>query len=319
MHNYTSKFSSQITDMINFKTSMGYKERSYIALQDFDRFCAERYPEEEHLTEEIVSAWGTLKDTERVNGLKKRLIAVRQFGKYLNFRGIHAYVLPTELIGSYEPFYPYIFTDEELQAFFKAADSVPPDKRSPFSEYTIPTLFRLLYSCGLRPNEVRDLRKCDVNVKENSIFILDSKGRKDRIISITEEVSQLCKKYDTLAEFSYPNRELFFKIPACINGRTVWIENQLHLCWKMAEISSFPDKHPRVYDFRHNYATRIMMRWMEEGENVMSLLPFLSAYMGHASFSSTAYYIHLLPERLIHNKSFDWSRFEKLIPEVTTE
>jgi len=72
----------------------------------------------------------------------------------------------------------------------------------------------------------------------------------------------------------------------------------------------------RVYDLRHRYATTIMMKWLENGEDLYTCLPYLSAYMGHANFSDTAYYIHLLPEKLVRSESIDWERFSHLVPEV---
>ena len=52
------------------------------------------------------------------------------------------------------------------------------------------------------------------------------------------------------------------------------------------------------YTLRHNYATRTLMRWVEEGKDLEAWLPYLAAYMGHQKYSSTAWYVHLLPERL---------------------
>ena len=52
------------------------------------------------------------------------------------------------------------------------------------------------------------------------------------------------------------------------------------------------------YTLRHNYATRTLMRWVEEGKDIEAWLPYLAAYMGHQKYSSTAWYVHLLPERL---------------------
>jgi len=40
------------------------------------------------------------------------------------------------------------------------------------------------------------------------------------------------------------------------------------------------------------------MRWVEEGRDIRAWLPYLAAYMGHQKYSSTAWYVHLLPERL---------------------
>jgi len=59
-----------------------------------------------------------------------------------------------------------------------------------------------------------------------------------------------------------------------------------------------------------------MMKWFEEGKDLYAMLPYLSTYMGHAEFSDTAYYIHLLPEKLLHTISIDRSHFSGLIPEV---
>ena len=38
--------------------------------------------------------------------------------------------------------------------------------------------------------------------------------------------------------------------------------------------------------------------------------------MGHKYFSSTAYYIHILPENIKAVANIDWQKFETLIPEV---
>ena len=71
-----------------------------------------------------------------------------------------------------------------------------------------------------------------------------------------------------------------------------------------------------VYDLRHRHATTVLMKWMDEGADLGAKLPYLSSYMGHAHFSDTAYYIHLLPENLIRSAAIDWGRFSDLIPEV---
>jgi integrase len=70
------------------------------------------------------------------------------------------------------------------------------------------------------------------------------------------------------------------------------------------------------YDFRHNYATQTLMRWAEEGKDLNAWIPYLCAYMGHATFSSTFYYIHLLPERL---RDMNYMSVCGIIPEVRDE
>ena len=70
------------------------------------------------------------------------------------------------------------------------------------------------------------------------------------------------------------------------------------------------------YTFRHNFATRTLMRWAEEGKDFGAYLPYLSSYMGHASFHSSYYYVHLLPEKLGNASFMDT---HGIIPEVPHE
>ena len=72
----------------------------------------------------------------------------------------------------------------------------------------------------------------------------------------------------------------------------------------------------RIKLTRHNFATRTLMRWVSEGKDLGNLIPYLSTYMGHASFSSTFYYIHLLPEKLA---AMDFMKSAGIIPEVPNE
>lgn len=51
------------------------------------------------------------------------------------------------------------------------------------------------------------------------------------------------------------------------------------------------------------FASRNIIRWIDEGKDVMSLMPFLSEYMGHSSLHHTLYYIHLIPDRLRNTSS----------------
>ncbi|MBB6448026.1 tyrosine-type recombinase/integrase [Bacillus benzoevorans] len=206
-YKFSSNFSIVIKNMFNFRESMGYNRYSYASeLYDFDQFCSLKHPDVDKLTKDLVMEWGMKRETESINMHKHRLISVRQLGKYMNFSGQEAYIVPADVIGNYEPYTPYIFTDEEITVFFHTIDNIISNKRTPFTEYTVPVFFRVAYGCGLRPNELRDLRRYDVNLEDGTIFIHNSKTKRDRMISITEDLNEVCIKYDQLAEKSFPNR-----------------------------------------------------------------------------------------------------------------
>lgn len=316
---FNSSFATHINDFIRFKEALGYARSSYAKfLVQFDRFCLKTFPEETSLTKELVMHWARLRRHENPNGLKRRMVVLRGFGKYLNAVGTKAYVIPSDMIGALKPFFPYLFSDEELSAFFAAADSMLPHKLSPNRQYIVPMLFRLLYCCGLRPHEVRLIRCADINLDTGSIYIRDTKRHKDRVVAMSPDVRSLCQEYETKMRTVQKNRAYFFPHPAGTSYSAMWVQDQFYKCWEMAGVRHFRGvTTPRVSDFRHNYATRTLMNWIEEGRDLYTWLPYLSAYMGHTSFSSTAYYIHLLPERLMKTPAIDWSRFSGLIPEVT--
>jgi integrase/recombinase XerD len=319
MH-FKSKFEEPMVDMIRFKEALGFSRGSYLKFfLNFDRFCVTRFPGESVLTKEIVMEWARMKRSESSNGLKRRLIAIRQFGKYLKSIGVSAYVVPSDMIGSYKPFIPCIFTDSELNAFFHASDCIPPHRHSPLRELTVPVLFRLLYSCGLRPNEARDLKRANIDLETGTVKIIQTKAHKDRTIVIATDMLKLCRKYDALAGSTISKeREYFFQRSDSAHYTTEWIQKHFRMCWNIAKITEFRGLRPRVYDLRHNYATRVLQKWLDEGRDLYQSIPYLSTYMGHAEFSRTAYYIHLLPERLVRSPAIDWVKLNDLIPEART-
>ena len=64
------------------------------------------------------------------------------------------------------------------------------------------------------------------------------------------------------------------------------------------------------------FASSVLQRWNDQGENLYACLPALRAYMGHTHMSSTLYYVHLLSDRLRESPGVDWQRLNRLVPEV---
>jgi len=316
-YEFMSAFAEQIMEMLEFKEALGYARSSYDKfLLNFDRFCVKEYPDLNTLTQEIIMHWAIARPNEAAAGVTRRLIAIREFGKYIVSVGREAYVVPTELIGGFKKFMPYIYSDVELAKFFYGADNLPPYWSSPLREFTAPVLFRLMYCCGLRPVEIRLLKRAEVDFSEKVILISESKSYKDRIVVVDPGVISLCEKYDSIANIVFPDRKYFF--PSSNGGiyTATLIQRLFHRCWQQAGVSFSRSQKPRVMDFRHNFATRTFMNWLDDGRDINSLMPYLSAYMGHSEFKYTAYYIHLIPDRLIRSTGVQWERMSALVPEV---
>ena len=47
----------------------------------------------------------------------------------------------------------------------------------------------------------------------------------------------------------------------------------------------------RPHDLRHRFAVTRLKLWHQQRADVQALLPLLATYLGHASYSDTAYYL----------------------------
>ena len=124
---------------------------------------------------------------------------------------------------------------------------------------------------------------------------------------------ELCNKYDALAG----KRNWFFQKWNGEPYETSWYNQMWRRLLKKSRLVWRGT--PRPYDLRHAFASRNITRWMETGKDVMELLPYLSAYMGHSELTSTLYYIHMLPEKLRSSAKIDWEKlsliYGKGVPE----
>lgn len=311
---FSSKLAPDMYGMLSYKEALGHKTDSFSAqLQCLDRFCRKVYPDAEVLTQEISFAWCL--DGRKDGMCEHRMHFVREFGKYLVAVGKKAYVLPSALIPNRKANLPYILTDDELRLFFKAADNYPHRNNSLLVEYTVPVIYRLIYACGMRPQEARKLKRSDFDYQKHTIYIEESKWCKDRRLVVDPKVMEMCRKYDCIASSRFPDRTAFFPNQYGRMYSHEWLTGTFHKCWDLSGIGNargccVP------YDLRHNFATRTMMRWLSEGRDLDAYIPYLCAYMGHASFKSTYYYVHLLPEKLA---AMDFMKPAGIIPEVPYE
>lgn len=307
---FSSGFASHIEAMLEWRAGLGYAKKTlFYPMQSFDRFCLAHRPGETILSRQLVTAW--CEEGTRTQWPAYKAHAIREFGRYLKMVGIEAFVLPPEWISHRARSLPHIFTDDELAIFFASADSFTACSASPLREYTIPVVFRLMLGCGLRPQEARQLRRRDIDPDKAIMMIEQTKHNKDRRVPIDAGMATLLARYDELANLHRPDRGFFFEQHPRQPYPGRWLTTSYHRCRAIAGDLA-PGSTP--YTLRHNYATRTLTRWVEEGRDLNVWLPYLAAYMGHEDYSATAYYVHLLPERL---SATGLTGTAGIIPEVT--
>jgi integrase/recombinase XerD len=307
---FSSSFKDKMWAYCGWRKSLGFSDDHEKHLLRFDAYCSEFHPYIRTLTSSLVTGWIQYEIKSNRHCIANKCAAIRSFAKYL---GGDAYVLKEKYICYKRNLNPYIFTDEELTRLFAAADVL--EKRGdPFFAETAGFIFRLIYTCGLRPQEARKLQCADINFKTGEIFISQSKQNKDRIIVAASDVMELLYRYHNRRSIFCRNNDTFF---IHTNGTSITGEQLTNLfqkCWKEANPSLDSKLLPRVrpYDLRHRFASAVLQKWIDEGKSLYTMLPYLRAYMGHEEFRDTLYYVHILPENLLSSDRVDWEQIESV-------
>ena len=312
---FHSRFKSDLSAFLEHKHKHGspYKNGAYY-LADFDRYCITNHPDCNQLSKNICMTWAVKRSSENASGFLSRVAPIRQFGKHLVGLGRNAFVLPEQLGSHAGRPIPHVFSTDELQRFFSAADSMERYYQSVIRHLVAPLMFRYLYCCGLRPKEARNINIQDVNLESGRLFIRESKDHRERIVVIPADLACLTKEYLPKVKDIYNEVQMLF--PDRYGARMTYDSQKYLFDICMAKSGLHPLTKPTLYSFRHSYATHRLYSWMKEGQDIAAKLPYLSAFMGHSDFACTAYYIHLIPEIFMDMSGMDMSQFESLIPEV---
>lgn len=146
----------------------------------------------------------------------------------------------------------------------------------------------LIYSAGLRGQEVINLKLSDIDFERMTIHIRQTKYKKDRILPLSPTMAIGLKKY-LKAECPH---EWFF------NGKQPGSKYSTQgLSWVMRENlkKTSITKKVNLHSLRHAYATHLL----EEGVNIVTLKNLL----GHASITTTMIYLHVAQCKHIHPHS----------------
>lgn len=318
MKAYKSSLACYITGLIEQKQACGYiyDYEAYI-LEFFDRFCIEKNYTTGTITRDMVMQWAIQRPTEGKNYRNQRVSIVRQLARYLQSLGKNPYI--PKHFASEAVAVPHVFSRAELTSFFSVVDAYMPPQ--PAFRRFVPTyqvLFRLFYCCGLRLAEGCYLRRACVDLKNGTIEILQSKGNKDRLLFLSDDVLAICKAYDEVMQNIATNREWFF--PGWHPDRAIRktsVDKKFAEFWNKTPFAGTVDKKPTVQCLRHTFVVDKMNEWMGAGVDTGVMMPYLSRYLGHSSISETQYYFHTIEQASPIIRRHD-AVSQSIIPEVVT-
>ena len=142
--------------------------------------------------------------------------------------------------------------EDELKNFFKAIDqyhfytAVLPNE---INELTCKAIFKLMYSNWLRPVEVRELEREDVDLVYGVIKIRRTKGYRQHQIVVNDDMLMLLKRYDEQVDWLVQHRSSFF-----LNGAGRKLGRDYIDTWFSRFWYKYNSTTAVAYYLRHNYA-----------------------------------------------------------------
>lgn len=147
-------------------------------------------------------------------------------------------------------------------------------------------IIKLLYGCGLRVNEIINIKTKDINLKENLIKINLSKGKKDRFVKIPSSIKEELENYIKLN-----NSEYLFESNRGGKLTKKTIAKIVQDSAKKADIKK------RVYPhlLRHSFATHLL----ENGTDIR----IIQKLLGHSDIKTTQIYTQISQASIKNIKS----------------
>jgi integrase/recombinase XerD len=140
------------------------------------------------------------------------------------------------------------------------------------------TILSLVYSCGLRRNEVLNLCRRDVDEHRGLVVIRQGKGKKDRIVPLSGRMKDLLHEYYA----AYNPKHLVFEGQS---GVGKYDESSLANVLRNAVEKSGIKKPVTLHWLRHSYATHLL----EAGTD----LRYIQTILGHSRSTTTEIYTHI--------------------------
>jgi len=315
----TSIIAFYIESLLKEKRTSGFDYHTEeLLLLRFDRYCNERKLQNAVITKDFLQDWCMRLDTECNSQLSKRIKVIRQLLFHMASLGVEAYI-PRNDVHS-EVVIPHIFTENELGELFKAVDEYIPESpsfvhRRMANEYRI--LFRIIYCCGLRNSECCGIPSECVDMDTGTLMVLDSKGHKDRLVKMADDLTELCRRY-----WEYIRMKLGYSPKWFFPGKNpnnhipnTTVDSVFTRFWEATPSAPHCNNKPTPHDLRFTFITDRINKWAMDGIDVNAMMPYLQRYVGHKSLEETYYYYHTSSGLYDVISKFD-SLSDKVIPEV---
>jgi len=172
--------------------------------------------------------------------------------------------------------------------------------------YRDKAILELFFSTGLRVSELVNLKKENVNLKKDE-FTITGKGRKTRVVFLSEQARHWIQKYLAIRKdfnpYLFVSHDKRTAQEKSAEDTPLTPRSMQRIVAKYARMAGIT-KSVTPHTLRHSYATDLL----QNGADIRSV----QAMLGHSSITTTQIYTHVTDKELLHiHKKFHDKKRDK--------
>lgn len=311
---YNSVFAAHISLFLDFRENGGVRHmyREFSHLKKLDVFFLEEDFTEISFTKDQAIKWKQRFENESVRSQYDRINSTKRFFEYLFVQGFPV-VQIKDIKHPKSSFVPHIYTEEEIDQYFRALDTYESGKDRRH-KVQLPVLFRIMLCCGTRITETIKILKKDVDLDSGIIRLSETKNLKQRYVVMSDSLLSLMKSFADKTFYALIDSDYIF---TSVRRRHISASSVSEIHHKILQHAGIPNKGSgrfgkRVHDWRHTFAVKAFKQMIDSGEDMYVALPILSVYLGHNNIYSTERYLRLTTSMYPYLKE----KFEKNLDEI---
>ena len=235
---------------------------------------------------------------------------VRAFFEFWMLRGeLERIPMPRPRLAWPQPFKPYIYSREELTRLLAATKTFQIGHWVRIDPVALRTLILFIYGTGARMREVVSLRVDGLDLAKGLVTLGDANEGRARTIPFGRHLRKHLRAYAKMRAASGSSSPNFFLdkqskavVESTLRGGFQRLRRHAGIYPRTSD-----GRTPGFRDLRHTFAVHRIAVFLKSGRNPRSLLPALSAYMGHVKWIWAERYLSLTPERF-------WDQLSRLGP-----
>ena len=281
---------SRVQAYLAQRRALGFElDRQGRQLENFARYADGRR-HRGFLTRQLAIQWACLPKGAQRSYWAGRLQVVRTFARYLLLTEPKTQIPPRHLFGPAnrrQP--PHLYSAAQIRLLLRRAGQLTGRLRP----HTFHTLIGLLACTGLRISEALALKLEDVDLPQSLLTVRKSKYGKSRIVPLHRTAIPHLRAYATRRQKLFPLAASFF---VSERGGPLALGTVDHLFITLRQGIPYNRRPPRLHDFRHTVACRVLQRWQASRKGAGQRIAVLSRFLGHAQVTDTYWYFTAFPK-----------------------